>query len=66
VQNDGDCNLVFVAPAPGIFQARKVQIGRAFVGGFEIVGGLVAGDKIVTTGSFLLKTEVLRGQMGAG
>ena len=66
VQNDGDCNLVFVAPAPGVFQARKVQVGRAFEGGFEIVGGLVAGDKIVTTGSFLLKTEILRGQMGAG
>jgi len=66
VQNDGDCNLVFVAPAPGIFQARKVEIGRAFEGGFEIVGGIVAGDKIVTTGSFLLKTEILRGQMGAG
>jgi len=66
VQNDGDCNLVFVAPAPGIFQARKVQIGRAFEGGFEVLGGIAAGDRIVTTGSFLLKTEVLRGQMGAG
>lgn len=66
VQNDGDCNLVFVAPAPGIFQARKVEVGRAFEGGFEILGGIVAGDKVVTTGSFLLKTEILRGQMGAG
>jgi cobalt-zinc-cadmium efflux system membrane fusion protein len=66
VQNDGDCNLVFVAPAPGIFQARKVQLGRVFEGGFEILGGIAPGDRIVTTGSFLLKTEVLRGQMGAG
>jgi cobalt-zinc-cadmium efflux system membrane fusion protein len=66
VQNDGDCNLVFVSPARDIFQARKVQVGRAFEGGFEIVGGIVAGDRIVTTGSFLLKTEILRGQMGAG
>ena len=66
VQNDGDCNLVFVAPAPGKFQARKVDLGRAFEGGFEITGGIAAGDRIVTTGSFLLKTEILRGQMGAG
>jgi cobalt-zinc-cadmium efflux system membrane fusion protein len=66
VQNDGDCTLVFVTHAPGIFQARKVQVGRAFEGGFEILGGIVAGDKIVTTGSFLLKAEILRGQMGAG
>ena len=30
------------------------------------LGGLAAGEKVVTRGSFLLKTEVLRGQMGAG
>ena len=31
-----------------------------------LVRGLAAGEQIVTKGSFLLKTEVLRGQMGAG
>lgn len=66
VQNDGDCYLVFVSPAPNIYQARKVEIGTVYEGGYEVTGGLTAGEKIVTKGSFLLKTEVLRGQMGAG
>jgi len=66
VQNDGDCYLVFVSPVTNVFQARKIQIGTVYEGGYEVAGGLAAGEKIVTRGSFLLKTEVLRGQMGAG
>jgi cobalt-zinc-cadmium efflux system membrane fusion protein len=66
VQNAGDCNLVFVSTSKDVFQARKVHLGAAYEGGYEIAGGLAAGEKIVTKGSFLLKTEVLRGQMGAG
>lgn len=66
VQNDGDCNLVFVSTSKDVFQARKVQLGTIYEGGYEIVAGLAAGESVVTRGSFLLKTEVLRGQMGAG
>lgn len=66
VQNDGDCNLVFVSTSKDSYQARKVHLGTAYEGGYEIAGGLAAGEKVVTRGSFLLKTEVLRGQMGAG
>lgn len=66
IQNDGDCWLVFVNPIPNIFQARKVELGLPIGNGIEILGGLAAGEKIVTTGSFLLRTEVLRGQIGAG
>lgn len=66
VQNDGDCSIVFVSPSPNVYQARKVELGAAYEGGYEIVGGLAAGEKVVTTGSFLLKTEILREQIGAG
>jgi cobalt-zinc-cadmium efflux system membrane fusion protein len=66
VQNDGDCTLVFVAVGTGSFQARKVEIGAAYGAGYEVLGGLAAGESVATTGSFLLKTEVLRGQIGAG
>lgn len=66
VQNDGDCDLVFVQTGENVFQARKIELGTAFEGGFEVAGGLRAGERIVTRGSFLLKTEVLRGQLGAG
>ncbi len=66
VQNDGDCNLVFVSPSKDEFLARKINLGIVYENGFEVLDGLAAGEKVVTTGSFLLKTEVLRGQMGAG
>lgn len=66
VQNDGDCSLVFVSPSVDAFQARKVQLGTAYESGYEILAGLSPGDKVATTGSFLLKTEVMRGQIGAG
>jgi membrane fusion protein, heavy metal efflux system len=66
VQNDGDCLLVFVESVPNVFQARKIETGAIFDGGLEVRGGLVAGEKVATTGSFLLKTEAMKGQMGAG
>jgi cobalt-zinc-cadmium efflux system membrane fusion protein len=66
VQNDGDCYLVFVSPSADAYKARKIEVGTVYEQGYEVTGGLAAGEKVVTTGSFLLKTEVLRGQMGAG
>ncbi len=66
VQNDGDCFLVFVSPSSNAFKARKISIGTVYEQGYEVTGGLVAGEKIVAKGSFLLRSEVMRGQMGAG
>ncbi len=66
VQNDGDCFLAFVSPTENAFKARKIQVGTVYEQGYEVIGGLVAGDKIVARGSFLLRSEVMRGQMGAG
>lgn len=45
---------------------RPVKIGARFDGMVEIASGLTAGQRIVTDGSFLLKSDVLRGKMGAG
>lgn len=66
VQDDEDCQLAFVSPSKNTFLPTKVELGAAYSGGFEVVGGLASGDRVVTTGSFLLKTEILRGQIGAG
>lgn len=66
VQNDGDCNLAFVSPSKDTYLPRTLDIGAVYAGGYEVVGGLAPGDRVVTTGSFLLKTEILRGQIGAG
>ncbi|MHC4669897.1 MAG: efflux RND transporter periplasmic adaptor subunit [Planctomycetota bacterium] len=66
IQNDGDCDLVFVSPKKDVFQARAVELGTAYRNGYEVRGGVAKGERVVTRGSFLLKTEVLREQIGAG
>ncbi|MBI4564584.1 MAG: efflux RND transporter periplasmic adaptor subunit [Planctomycetes bacterium] len=66
VQNDGDCLIVFVSPSKDTFLPRKIEVGTVYANGYEVLGGLAAGENIVTTGSFQLKTEILRGQIGAG
>jgi cobalt-zinc-cadmium efflux system membrane fusion protein len=66
VQNDDDCTFVFIASGKEVFLARRVRLGPAYGEGFEVLEGLAAGDRVVTRGSFLLKTEVLRNQMGTG
>ena len=66
VQSDGDCSLVFVSPKKNVFQSRGIELGTAFENGYEVRSGLAAGERVVTVGSFLLRTEVLRGQIGAG
>ena len=66
VQTDGDCHFVFVSATPNVFKTRQVDLGTAYRDGYEITGGLAAGERVVTVGSFALKAEVLRGEMGAG
>ncbi|MFN0056951.1 MAG: efflux RND transporter periplasmic adaptor subunit [Planctomycetota bacterium] len=66
VQDDGDCRLAFVSTSRDVFVPRKLDIVRAFAGGFEVAGGVSVGERVATTGSFLLKTEIMRGQIGVG
>jgi cobalt-zinc-cadmium efflux system membrane fusion protein len=67
IHSDDDGHLfVFVSPLANIFQSRAVQTGTVYEAGYEVLSGLSPQEKVVTTGSFLLKSEVMRGQMGAG
>ena len=66
VQTDGCCRLVFVREAAGVYAPRKVVLGTASGSAVEVIEGLSEGDPVVTTGSFLLKTEILKGSLGAG
>jgi cobalt-zinc-cadmium efflux system membrane fusion protein len=58
-QIDGD-SVVFLAQDDGTFQRRQVRTGGDIDGSVEILEGLKPGDRIVSTGSFLLKSELLR------
>lgn len=66
VQWEGCCNVVFLPAGERAFAARKVVLGGATGTHVEVLRGLAAGDVVVTTGAFLLKTELLKGSIGAG
>jgi len=65
VQWEGCCNVVFVVVAPDRIQPRKVTVEYAS-GNSYVVAGLNEGEQIVTQGSYLLKTELLKEGIGAG
>ncbi|MEN9402449.1 MAG: hypothetical protein RL091_1152 [Verrucomicrobiota bacterium] len=58
VLRSGERNTVFVALDGGFFDPREVQLGARSEGGFyEALSGLKAGDRVVTSGQFLLDSE---------
>jgi RND family efflux transporter MFP subunit len=56
--------VVFVQTRPGAYEFRLVETGERTGGRVEIVQGLAEGDEVVTAGSFLLKSEMLKKTMG--
>lgn len=56
--------VVFVWTEPDRFEVRPVQPGRVMNGEREIVAGLRSGDQIVTQGSFVLKSQLLKSTAG--
>ncbi|MFT5686691.1 MAG: cobalt-zinc-cadmium efflux system membrane fusion protein [Myxococcota bacterium] len=66
VQRAGDSQLVFVRQQVDSYTARRVRVLARQGDQVRISGGVKAGDAVVTTGSFLLKTETLKDSIGAG
>ena len=60
VQQIDNGDVVFVRTAPDRFVARAVRIGDATDDKVVIAEGLKAGEQIVVTGSFVLKSQLLR------
>lgn len=65
IQRIGDRTVVFL---PGEeeehFEVRDVEIGGVVDGYQRIISGLAPGDRVVTKGSFTLKTQLMKGEMG--
>lgn len=56
--------VVFVPRGDGGFDVREVTVGASVGDDIEVLSGLKAGDRIVTTGSFTLKSQAVRGEAG--
>jgi multidrug efflux pump subunit AcrA (membrane-fusion protein) len=64
LQTDGDSEIVFVALDGNKFEKRVVNLGLEQAGQVQILDGVKVGEKVVTDGSFILKSEMLKGQLG--
>ena len=56
--------MAFVKAERDRFEKRALKIGERAEGWIEVVDGLQPGETVVTEGSFLLKSEVKKGDLG--
>ena len=64
LETDGDQHIVFVALDGNTFEKRVIKPGLEQSGRVQILEGVKPGENIVTAGSFILKSELLKGQLG--
>jgi Cu(I)/Ag(I) efflux system membrane fusion protein len=57
VLSPGGVPLVYVVQGEGAYEARPVRLGRAGDNAWEVVDGLEAGEKVVTTGNLLIDAQ---------
>jgi multidrug efflux pump subunit AcrA (membrane-fusion protein) len=73
IQWDGENSLVFVRDAkffdderPKFFIARSVRTGVSQDGFTEIIAGVLPGEVVATSGSDVLRAQLLKNNLGAG
>ena len=55
--------VAFVQSGPSQFDVRPVQVGRTIAGRTEVQQGLRPGDRVVSRGAFILKSEFLKASL---
>ena len=65
LQTNGEEVVVFVALDGTKFEKRAVRLGMEQHGKVQVLEGVKAGEKVVTAGSFILKSEMLKSEMEA-
>ena len=60
IQQINDSDVVFLRTAEDRFELRPVHSGETFNGRVALLEGVKPGDAIVTHGSFLLKSQLLK------
>ncbi|MGQ0633804.1 MAG: efflux RND transporter periplasmic adaptor subunit [Planctomycetaceae bacterium] len=73
VQWEGDCHVVFVRDKDflerddrKLFHVRKVRLGARDEKHAEIIAGVLPGEIVATTGSAILRAQLLKSNLGAG
>lgn len=68
VQWEGCCNVAFVrADDEGtVYKPARLVLGFDAGDRYEVLSGLSGGQMVVTTGSYILKNEILKDAVGAG
>ena len=67
IQWEGSSYVVFVRSGPAEFEPRRVLVGQQHGSLVELPwASLKVGEEVGTSGSFLLKTEILKESIGAG
>jgi Cu(I)/Ag(I) efflux system membrane fusion protein len=57
VLDSGDRQLVFVDQGEGRYQPREVGLGSRVDGGFQVLSGVLEGERVVVSASFLIDSE---------
>jgi len=66
VQNVNGASVAFVRLAEDLYETRRVQAEPAANGAMTVRRGLARGERVVTTGSYLLLTETDKSAIGTG
>jgi cobalt-zinc-cadmium efflux system membrane fusion protein len=66
VQRVNDKPAVFIEQKPGVFAIRYVSLGNVTDREAEVLSGLRSGERVVSAGSFYLKSSLLKEEIGGG
>ena len=66
IQHMQQSSVIFVRRAQGTYESKQVTLGRSEGAWTQVEGNIQVGNQIVTSGAFLLRTELDKESIGAG
>jgi YHS domain-containing protein len=57
ILDSGLRKIVYLETSDGVFEPRTVEVGEAFGGRVAVKNGLTEGDRVVTSGNFMIDSE---------
>lgn len=66
IQRLGEKSVVFVEQGSGTFAVREITVGEKVDDRRVVLSGIAAGDRVVTSGSFVVKSQLLKSEFAEG